>query len=77
MKAIQVKYLPATDLKVTRVKAFADKGISVTLPLDYEISNYLDQAEIVARELIHKYEWNVTITGRGVLPNGEYVFTIK
>lgn len=75
MKAIQVKYIGPTNTRGTRVKAFADCGLSVIEPRDYAL-NYDEQARNAAIKLIAKMEWNVDITGFGVLPNGDYVATL-
>lgn len=76
MKAIEVKYLPATNFKGARVKAFTEGGNSITVPFQYEISNDEARAEDVAQELLYRLAWPVKITGRGTLPNGNYVFTL-
>lgn len=77
MKAIQVRYLPATNFKGTRMKAFVEGGHSVTVPYQYEISSDEARAHDVAIELINRLGWNVEITGAGMIANGDYVFTIK
>lgn len=76
MKAIQVKYIGATDTKPSRLKAIVEGGHAYCDALDSgcEIEA---QAEQMARLLIANLHWNVEITGSGVLPNGDYVFTIK
>lgn len=76
MKAIQVRYLPPTDFKGTRMKAFVEGGESVTVPFQYEISSDEARAHDVAIELINRLGWNVKITGSGMIANGDYVFTI-
>lgn len=73
-KAIQVKYLPTTEHKGTRYKAFAEGGHSVTLGRDYGLDGSKD-ARRVAQALVDKMKWPA-ITGSGVLPNGDYVFTM-
>ena len=73
MKAIQVKYLPATETKPSRIKAFI-KGHSVTRSFDYEFND--GGCENVARELIKKLEWHVLGLNRGELPNGDTVFIL-
>ena len=75
MKAIQVKYLSATNHKPSRFKAKAEGGHSVTLSYDY-LYNADQNAREVAEALIAKAGWQVRITGSGVLPNGDYVFTM-
>lgn len=75
MKAIQIKYIGPTNTRGTRVKAFADCGLSVIEPRDYAL-NYDEQARDVANKLIAKMNWNVSMTGFGQLPNGDYVATL-
>lgn len=76
MKAIQVKFLPATNFKGARMKAWAEGGNSIILPFQYEISNDELRAELMATELLTKMKWNVKITGRGALPNGDWAITL-
>lgn len=75
MKAIQVKYLPCTNHKPSRWKAFAEGGLQVTLSYDHAL-NASDNAKRAAEALISKMQWRSHITGEGVLPNQDYVFTI-
>ena len=84
MKAIQVKYLGATNTKGSRIKAFI-QGHSLTIGYHtvlYKI-NGNDEPEsnlykYVAEQLIKKLEWNnVEILGGGLLPNNEYAFILK
>lgn len=75
MRAIQVKYLPATAYRPSRWKAFAYGGLSATIP--YEFSG--DEEENVrkaAQLLIDRMGWKSTISGCGTLPNGDYVVTL-
>ena len=75
MKAIQVKYLPCTNTKGSRWKAFAEGGNQVTLSYDHAL-NAEDNARVAAQALIDKLQWRCSISGSGGLPNGDYVFTI-
>ena len=74
MKAIQVKYLSATNHKPSRWKAFAEGGASVTLSYDYAL-NADENARRAAIALTTKMVWPRPV-GSGVLPNGDYVFTM-
>ena len=76
MQAIQVKYLGATNTQGNRVKAIACCDESVTLAYDYELEQS-DNARVAALELIKKLEWNVVISGEGMLRNGDYAFTLR
>lgn len=73
-KAIQVKYFGPTNTRGTRWKATAEGGHSVTLSRDYAL-NGSDDARRVATALCEHMAWG-PITGSGVLPNGDYVFTM-
>ena len=74
MKAIQIKYLSATDTKGSRLKAWTDAG-SITEPLDYAL-NLDAHALQLAERYIKEQDWGVDVTGFGSLPNGDYVATI-
>lgn len=77
MKAIQIRFLPATSFMGARMKAFIASN-SITLPFQYEISDDESRAHQMALELIEKLNWvNVDISGIGQLPNGDYVATLK
>ena len=76
MKAIQVRYLPTTNTKGTRWKAFAEGGASVTIARDYGLDGAAD-ARRAADALRGKMQWRAVIRGEGVLPNGDYVFTLE
>ena len=77
MKAIQVKFLPATNFKDARMKAWTDCGNSVTVPFKYELSSDEIREFAVAEELIFRMKWKVFISGTGTLPKGNFVFTLK
>ncbi len=77
MKAIQIRYLPATNFKGARMKAWTEGDNKVIVPFQYEISNDELRAQDVAQELICRMEWNVKIKGIGTLPNGDYVAVIE
>lgn len=75
MKAIQVKYLGPTNFKSSRWKAWTEGGNQVTLLYDHAL-NSEENARRAASALIAKMNWRSHITGSGVLPNLDYVFTI-
>jgi hypothetical protein len=78
MKAIQIKYLPATNFKGARMKAWIEGGHSITLPFQYEISSDEVRAKLMATELKVLMNWcKVEISGIGQLPNGDWVATLK
>jgi hypothetical protein len=77
MRAIQIRFLPATNFQGARMKAFIE-GNSITLPFQYEISDEESRAHQMALELITKLNWtNIEINGIGQLPNGDYAATLK
>lgn len=77
MKAIQVRYLPATNTKGVRLKAFTAGGNQLTTSRDYEL-DCRDDARQAAIKLMCKLKWigHSKIQGEGVLLNGDYVFTL-
>lgn len=79
MKAIQVKYLPVTDHKPSRWKAWVYGGLSVTLSYDHSL-DAMGNARKAAEALLAKMEVHTRkppkITGAGSLPNQDYVFTL-
>lgn len=75
MKAIQVKYLPVTNTRGSRWKAWAEGGNQITVPYDHAL-NSEGNARVAALALIAKMGWRSEITGSGVLPNLDYVFTL-
>lgn len=72
MQAIQVKYMPATNTRGTRYKAWSYSGQSVTVSMDYSKEDS-QNAGRAAMELLKKLEWNGSWLG-GTLPNGDYCF---
>lgn len=74
MKAIMTKYLPATDWKGSRIKAFDCDNNSVTIGYPHELSGE-DVYKKAAIMLCEKMGWDTDILGGG-LKNG-YVFVFK
>lgn len=75
MKAVQVKYMGATDRRGARLKAWSESG-HISEPLDYgqEIG---EQARQLAKHYIEETWHGVEINGFGVLPCGDWVATIR
>lgn len=79
MKAIQVKYLPATNTKPSRLKAMAE-GVK---PLTQSFSGMEDAAaqarphvtpyHMAAQLLCQRMNWNGELVGGG-LPDGSWAF---
>jgi len=76
MKAIQIRYLPATNTLGARYKAFTDAG-SLTIGRNYGVDGET-QAKQLAYAYCRKHNWHGPLNnvGFGTLPNGDYVFTI-
>lgn len=86
MKAIQVKYMPATNTKPTRLKVFAE-GLQ---PLIYSVNEFdcNHKFKSVEQQAAEKFanhfnwlvycSWNETekVLRGGQLANGDYVFVI-
>tara|TARA_R110000868_G_scaffold222592_1_gene474450 strand:- start:205 stop:441 length:237 start_codon:yes stop_codon:yes gene_type:complete len=75
MRAIQIRYLAATDTQGERLKAFTDAG-ALTEPREYE-ANLEQQAFSLAESYIFKQGWQAYVTGLGELPNGDYIATMN
>jgi hypothetical protein len=73
MKAIQIKYLGATNSKPSRLKAWTEAG-TIVESLDYSI-NLWTQARNIADRYATERQWP-QVSGFGVLPNGDYVATM-
>ena len=77
MKAIQVRYLGATDTLGTRLRASAEGVKSITVSRDYSL-NVWEQTDDAARQLANKYGW---LRGhrlvQGTLPNGDDVYVLQ
>ena len=75
LRAIQIRYLAATDTQGVRLKAFTDAG-ALTEPRQYE-ANLDQQALSLAERYILKQGWHSYVTGLGELPNGDYIATMN
>ena len=74
MKAIQIKFMGATDTLPSRLKAWAEGGVHRIEALNYD-EDISVQAERLARKLGQDYAWP-DVTGFGTLPNGDWVATL-
>lgn len=74
MIAIQTKYLPATNTKGARIKAFTDTGFNATISYPHELSFEQCHFEAV-KALVEKngLQWNIENMRYGGTKNG-YVF---
>ena len=73
MIAIQTKYLPCTDTKGSRVKAFTSNGQSLTMPYDYSLENEAVYKK-VAIALCEKMDWSTDLIGGGTKDGYTFVF---
>lgn len=74
MKAIQTKYLPCTNNRGSRIKAWIEGGSSVTIPYPHELSGE-EVHKAAAQKLADKLGWTNKLIGGG-LPNGDYCFCL-
>lgn len=74
MKAIQIKYLPATNTKGSRLKAMATDCRGMIVGFDYSKND--GGCNELARLYIVKQGWNCEISGTGTLANGDFVVTL-
>lgn len=75
MKAIQTKYLPATNSRGSRIKAWADGHNNVTIPYPHELSG-AEVHRAAAKALCDKLGWDREFITGG-LPNGDYCHVFK
>ena len=75
-QAIQTKFIPCTNFRPSRVKAWAEAG-SVTVSWDHAL-NVEENHRAAADALLAKLDWSHlgTLVG-GALPSGGYAFTFK
>jgi hypothetical protein len=74
MIAIQTKYLPVTNTKGSRIKAWTSNGQSVTVPYDHAFSHELVHFQAVKALIAkHKLDWDLSDMRYGGTEDG-YVF---
>ena len=61
MKAIETKYLAATDTRGVRIKATVGK-LTATVPYNYSLTDQSEIAFVAVRELVrkHKLDWDIS-----------------
>lgn len=75
MKAIQVKYLSATNNRGARFKASTgEKGQTIIESYDHSLGHDKHALKL-AYKLCERMGWNVLLNG-GQFPDGTYVFTM-
>lgn len=77
MIAIHTKYIPATNTRGSRIKAYTTKNLSATIPYPHELSFELAHFAAV-QELVRKYrldQWDLSDMRYGDSADGKgYVF---
>jgi hypothetical protein len=74
MIAIETKYIPATNTKGSRIKAFTSSGLSFTIPYPYGLSDEKAHfAAVKAMVAAKGYDWYLGGMRYGGTKNG-YVF---
>lgn len=81
LQSIEVKFLPATDHKPTRLKAITTSGLTLTESLSHFYDSHDDQAYDLAvkahKQLLRGDDVpHIGIVGCGRLNNGNYIFTL-
>lgn len=74
MKAITVIYLPATNTRGSRIKAYTEGNNSITISYSHELSGEAVFKE-AAIQLCQKMNWPTELIGGGI--KGGYVFVFK
>jgi hypothetical protein len=79
MQAIHTKYIPASNVKGSRIKATSDGGLSVTISYPYEFSGHLVHFQAVkALVAKHKLDWNISSMCHGDSSDGKgYTFVFS
>ena len=74
MKAIQTRYLGATDFFGSRIKAWAEGTRSLTIPYPHGDGRDFTEEDAhrkAAQMLVDRQDWQLSIAG-GALPNGDW-----
>jgi hypothetical protein len=76
MKAIQTKYLPCTNTKGSRIKAWTEGGNSITIGYPHELPQGEEAHKKAAEALKAKLGWvGCSLVGGG-LSHGRYCFVM-
>lgn len=76
MTTVTYYVLPATNNKGTRVKVTCMVG-SIEAPYNFACGLHT-QANTLIKQLLKKVDWDdLTVHGRGQLPNGQYVVLLR
>jgi len=74
MIAVQTKYIPATNTRGSRIKAFTSSGQSLTIGFDYSLEDY-QLYEKAAIMLCEKMGWSTKLIGGSTKDGYTFVFT--
>lgn len=74
MKAIIVKYYPATRVVAPRVRAMCEGLVSVTVWIDDSYGDIDRASDVAVRALMLKTDWKFECLARATLPNGDLVY---
>ena len=76
MQAIHTKYIPASKVKGSRIKAVSDNGYSVIVRYDDSLDGHLVHFEAVKALVIkHKLDWDISSMCYGGSSDGKgYTF---
>lgn len=79
MRAIHAKYIPASDTRGSRIKAFTSDGLSATISYPHELSHehvYFAAVKELVRK--HKLDWDVNDMCYGDSADGKgYIFVFR
>ncbi len=76
MKAIQIRFIAATNTMGTRLKVWAEGNKALVVGRLYELE-VAEQARLLAERYVEEtFSGNCRVYGFGCLPNGDYVATL-
>jgi hypothetical protein len=76
MKAIQIKYLAATNHNGVRLKVWAEGNKPLIVGRKYELDVHDQAREVAEKYIAETFKGNCKLYGFGCLPNGDYVATL-
>ena len=76
MKAIQIKYIPATDTRGVRLKVWAEGNKPQYFSRHYELDVHEQAREVAIDYIKETFDGHCKLYGFGMLPNGDYVATL-
>ena len=76
MKAIQIKYLSATDCRGVRLKVWCEGNKPLIVGRQYEKDVHDQARELAEKYIADTFDGHCRLYGFGCLPNGDYVATL-